>query len=194
MISIDIPIKDKKKPPTLAFPNRCVNCAKPKETTLGMTLNMGVQKRGQAVAMSLTIPMCNACAEKERSVAKVTLIPFLVSGAVIGLIVFVPVALIAPEGTSPQTLEFPLVIGGFAGLIAGVIGGSVVEFIVKILASPFYGKLVTRRPLTALSLFTEIDELVGISAKYSRETKIVHLTFENDDIAREFEKLNPREK
>lgn len=194
MISIDIPIKDKKKLPTLAFPNRCVHCAKPKETTLGMTLNMGAQKRGQAVAMSLTIPMCNACAEKERSVAKVTLIPFLVSGAVIGLIVFVPVALIAPEGTSPQTLGFPLVIGGFAGLIAGVIGGSVVEFIVKILASPFYGKLVTRRPLTALSLFTEIDELVGISAKYSRETKIVHLTFENDDIAREFEKLNPREK
>jgi uncharacterized membrane protein (DUF485 family) len=194
MISIDIPIKDNKNPPALAFPNRCVNCAKPKEIMLGITLNMGVQKRGQTVVMKLNAPMCNVCAKKERSIAMVTLIPFLISGLVIGLIVFFPVTLLAPEGTSSQTLGFPFVLGGFVGLIAGIIAGTVVEFFVKMLAIPFYGKLVTRRPLTVISLFAESDELVGISAKFSRETKTVQLTFENDDIAREFEKMNPREK
>lgn len=194
MISIDIPIKDKKNPPVLKFPDRCVNCGKPNETALGITLQMGVQKRSQAVTMKLDVPMCNACAEKERNIAKMTLVPFLIAGFLIGLMVFVPVALIAPEGTSTQTLGLPLVIGASAGLIAGLIGGSIIEILVKILAIPFYGKLVTRRPLTIFGLFTEGDELIGLSAKFTRETNIVHLTFENDDIAAEFKKLNSLER
>ena len=109
MISIDIPIKDKKNPPVLVFPDRCVNCGKRKETVLGITLQMGVQKRGQPVSMKLDVPMCNVCAEKERGIAKVTLVPFLIGGSLIGLIVFIPVALIAPEGTSTQTLALPWV-------------------------------------------------------------------------------------
>ncbi len=194
MISIDILVKDKKNPPVLVFPDRCVNCGKPKETTLGITLNMNVQKRGQTVTMQPSVPMCNLCAKKERSIVLVTLTPFFVAGFMIGLIVFAFVALISPQGTSTQTLGLPLVLGGFAGLIAGIIGGTVVEFFVKMLAAPFYGKLVNRRPLTVLGLFSESDDLVGISAKFSRETNTVHLTFENEDIAREFKKMNPSEK
>ena len=165
---INIPIHDLKQPPVFKFPERCVNCGKPKETTLGITLNMGVQKRIRSVTMQLTVPMCNACAEKERSVAKVTLIPFMIAGFVIGVIVFVPVAFIAPEGTSSQTLGFPLVLGGFAGLIAGIIGGTVVEFFVKMLAVPIYGKLLARRPLTIVGFLAESDELIGISARFLR--------------------------
>jgi hypothetical protein len=194
MISIDIPIKDKKNPTVPEFPDRCVNCGKSKETMLGITLQTGAQKRGQSVIMKLNIPMCHVCAEKERSIAKVTLIPFLIAAFVIGLIVFVPVLLIAPQGTSTQTLNLPWVIAGAAGLIAGLIGGSVVEFLVKMLAAPFYGKLVTRRPLTIFGLFTESDELIGISAKFLRETGTLHLTFENEEIAREFKKINSLER
>ena len=190
---INIPIQDLKKPPVLKFPERCVSCGKPKETTLGITLNMGVQNRSRAVTMQLTVPMCNACAEKERSVAKVTLIPFMIAGFVIGLIVFVPVALISPEGTMPQTIGFPLVLGGFAGLIAGIIGGTVVEFVVKMLAVPVYGKLLTRRPLTIAGFLAESDELIGISARFLRETKFVRLEFENEEIAYEFTHLNSLE-
>jgi hypothetical protein len=194
MISIDIPIRDKKNPPTLVFGDRCVNCGKPKETMMRITLEMGEQKRGQPVLMKLDVPMCNTCAERERGVAKVTLVPFLIGGFLIGLIVFIPVVLIAPDGTSTQTLSLPWVIGGIAGLIAGLIGGSLVEFLVKILAAPFYGRLVTRRPLTVFALLAGSDQLLGLSAKFSRTTGIVHLTFENDDVAREFKKLNPMER
>lgn len=194
MISIDIPIKDKKNPPVLEFPDHCVNCGKSKETRMGITLQTGVQKRGQSVVMKLDIPMCTVCADKERSIAKVTLIPFLLAGFLIGLVVFVPVVLIAPQGTSTQTLDLPWVIAGAASLIAGLIGGSVVEFFVRMLAIPFYGKLVTRRPLTILGLFIESDQLVGISAKFSRETSLLYLTFENEEIARAFKKINSLER
>jgi hypothetical protein len=194
MISIDVPIKDKKNPSVPVFPNRCVNCGKSQETMMGITLQMGEQKRGQSVVMKLNIPMCNSCAEKERSIAKVTLIPFVIAGILIGLIVFIPVLLIAPQGTSTQTLDLPWVIAGAAGLTAALIGGSMVEFFVKMLAVPFYGKLLTRRPLTIFGLFTESDELIGASAKFSREKNMLHLAFENDEVAREFKKLNSLER
>jgi hypothetical protein len=190
---INIPIHDLKKPPIFKFPERCVYCGKPKTEMLGITLNMGVQYHNQPVTLQLSVPMCKACADKERSVAKVTLIPFLVAGLIIGVIVFVPVMLIAPEGTTPQTLGFPFVLGGFAGLVVGIIGGTVVEFVVKMLAVPFYGKLVARRPLTIFGLFADTDELIGISARFLREKKLVHLEFENEEIAREFIQLNPLE-
>lgn len=194
MIFIDIPIRDKKNPPVLEFPDRCINCEKSKETMMGITLQTGAQKRGQSVVMKLNIPMCNVCADKERGIAKVTLIPFLIAGVLSGLIVFVPVVLIVPEGNSTQTMGLPWVLGSAAGLIAGLIGGSLVEFFVRMLAVPFYGKLVTRRSLTIFGLFTESDELIGISAKFFREKNMLHLAFENDDIASEFKKINSLER
>lgn len=155
---------------------------------------MGVQKRDRPVMLQMSVPMCKTCADRERSIAKVTLVPFLVAGFLMGVIVFVPVTLISPEGTTSQTISLPFVLGGFAGLVAGIIGGTVVEFFVKLLAVPFYGKLVTRRPLTVFGFFTETDLLIGLSAKFLREKKLVQLEFENDEIAREFVQLNPLEK
>ena len=190
---VQIPISDLKKPPVLKFPERCVNCGKPREELLGLTLNMGVQSRGQQVTLQMKVPMCKACADKERSIAKVTLIPFLVVGFIFGAIAFVPAMLLSPEGTTPQTLNFPFVFGGFVGLIVGMIVGTLAEMIVKTLAIPFYGRLVTRRPLTLVSFFSETDELIGVSAKFLRENKLVQIEFENEEIASEFIKLNPLE-
>jgi hypothetical protein len=53
--------------------------------------------------------------------------------------------------------------------------------------------LVARRPLTIFGLFANTDELIGISARFLREKKLVHLEFENEEIAREFIQLNPLE-
>ena len=155
-----------------------------------MSLNMGVQNRDKPVILDMKVPMCKACAEKERSIAKVTLIPFLVVGLIFGAIAFVPAMLLSPEGTTSQTLNFPFVFGGGVGLIVGILIGTIAEMIVKTLAVPFYGKLVTRRPLTIISFLSETDDLIGLSAKFLREKKLVQLEFENEDIAREFANLN----
>lgn len=190
---VQIAIPDLKKPSLLKFPERCVNCGKPKEETLGMSLNMGVQHRNKPVTLELKVLMCKVCADKERSVAKVTLVPFFVVGLIFGAIAFVPAMLIAPEGPTPETAGFPFVFGGGVGLVVGMIAGTIAEIIVKSLAVPFYGKLITRRPLTIVSFLAATDELIGISVKFLREKKLVQLEFENEEIAREFIQLNQSE-
>ncbi|MCL4269366.1 MAG: hypothetical protein KJZ72_07470 [Anaerolineales bacterium] len=190
---VQIAIPDLKKPPAVKFPERCVNCGKPKEEMLGMSLHMGVQHRNKPVTLELKVPVCKACADRERSVAKVTLIPFFVVGLIFGAIAFVPAMLIAPEGPTPETAGFPFVFGGGVGLVVGMIAGTIAEVIVKSLAVPFYGKLITRRPLTMVSFLAETDELIGVSVKFLREKKLVQLEFENEEIAREFIQLNQSE-
>ncbi len=190
---IQIPSRNLKKPHDLKFPQRCTNCGKAQEEILTLSLHTGSQVRNLPQVLAFKIPMCKACAEKERSIAKVTLVPFLVGGVIFGAIAFVPAAFIAPEGTTPQTLNFPFVFGGLVGLIVGMIFGTIVEVIVKMLATPFYGRTLTRRPLTIFSLFHATDEFVGISVKLLAEKKVIQFEFENEEIAREFAKLNQLE-
>ena len=194
MLTVDIPVMDSKKPPALKFPDRCVNCAKLKEAVLPMKLNMGVQKRGQMVMMDMPVPLCKVCEKKERRITNVTLVPFLIAGLLVGVIAFIPAWLFAPQGTTPQTLNFDLVVGGLAGLVAGVIGGTLVEFVLKFAFAPAYGQLLLKRPLTVLSLFNDSEDVIGLSVKFADGKKSLKLTFENDEIAREFAVLNPQEK
>ena len=194
MITIDVLIKDPKKPPKLTFPDRCVNCGKAKKTVLPLKLHMGVQKRGQMVLMDMPVPLCEVCEQKERRITMVTLVPFLIGGLLVGAVAFVPAWLIAPQGTTPQTMNFDLVFGGFIGLIAGIIGGTLVEFVLKFVFAPAYGQLLLKRPLTALSVFNDSEDVIGLSAKFADQKKSLTLTFENDEIAREFSELSPQEK
>lgn len=187
---VQIHISDLKKPPALKFPERCANCGKSKDEILGLSLNMGTQYRGKPVVLQMKVPMCKACADKERGIGKVTYIPFLIVGFIFGAIAFVPAMLVAPQGVDAQTVGFPLVVGGFAGLIVGSLVGTVAEIIVKSLSIPVYGKLVTRRPLTVLALFSDTDEMLGIFARFFRDKKMVQLEFENETIAQEFLQLN----
>ena len=191
MITVEIPITDRKKPPVLKFPDRCVHCRKPKHIVMPMKLNMGVQnKKGEGVLMDFPVPLCVECDAKERRITYVTLVPFVVVGLLLCGIVFVPVWLITPDGNTTQTLGFSISVGVMAGIIAGVIGGTVVEFILKLLFAPAYGQLLLKRPLTIFSLFNDSEDVIGLSARFTEKKRSLKLTFENDETAREFEKLN----
>jgi len=190
MLIVEVPITDKKKPPVLKFPDRCVNCGKPKHVVMPMKLDMGVQNRGQGVLMDFPVPLCAECEKKERRITNVTLLPFFIAGLLVCVIVFIPVWLLTPDGTTTQTLGFAPAVGAIVGLIAGVIGGSVVEFILKLMFAPAYGQLLLKRPLTIFSLFNDSEDVMGLSARFTEGKRSLKLTFENDEIAREFEKLN----
>lgn len=41
--------------------------------------------------------------------------------------------LISPQGTMTQTLAMPFVLGAAAGLVAGIVGGTLVEFVLKMI-------------------------------------------------------------
>lgn len=190
MLTVEVPIKDAKNPPKLNFPDRCVNCGKPKHVVLPIKLDMGVQTKKGGVLMDLPVPLCAECEKKERRVTNVTLVPFLIAGFIVGAIAFVPALLIAPEGTTPDTLNFPFVFGGFVGIVVGVIGGTIVEFVLKLLFAPVYGQLLLKRPLTIFSLFNDSEDVIGLSAKFTDRKKSLKVTFENDEMGKEFERLN----
>jgi hypothetical protein len=190
VLTVEIPIKDAKNPPKLNFADRCVNCGKPKHVVMPMKLNMGVEKRGRGVLMDFPVPLCAECEKKERRITYVTLVPFVIAGFIIGAIAFVPALLVAPEGVTPDTAGFPFVFGGFVGLVVGIIGGTVVEFVFKLLFAPVYGQLLLKRPLTIFSLFNDSEDVIGLSAKFTDKKKSLRVTFENDEIGKEFERLN----
>lgn len=193
MITIDIPIRDPKKPPKLTFPDRCVNCGKPKLRTWSVKLNTGAQKRGQMVQLEFDVPLCADCIAKENRIGNVTWIPFFLAGLLVCAVVFVPVWLLSPVGPTPQTYELPYVLGAAAGMVAGIIVGTLVEFGLKLLLTPAYGKLLLQRPLTILSVLSDSENLIGISTRFAENRKILKLTFENDEIGREFIAMNPQE-
>ena len=190
MLTIDIPIIDPKKPPALKFPERCVNCGKPKVREFHVKLNTGAQKRGQIVQLEMSVPLCVDCAKKEDRIANVTWIPFFSVGLLACIVAFVPVWLISPQGTTTQTLAMPYVLAAAAGLFAGIVGGTLVEFVLKLLFAPAYGQLLLKRPLTILSVFNDSEDMIGLSAKFTDGRKFLKLTFENDEIAKDFERLN----
>ena len=193
MVTVDIPVKDPKRPPKLIFPDRCVNCGKPKAKTTPVKLNTGAKRRGQMLQLEMDVPLCADCSAKENRIGNVTWIPFFIVGLLICGIVFVPVWLISPEGTTPQTYALPYVLGAFVGMIAGILVGTLVEFILKMVFAPAYGKLLLKRPLTVLSVLNDSEDLVGLSTRFTEGKKILKLIFENDEIAREFIALNAQE-
>jgi hypothetical protein len=193
MITVDIPIKDTKKPPKLTLPERCVHCGRPGSKTVPVRLNTGAQKRGQIIQLEMDVPLCAECAAKENHIANVTWIPFFVAGVLTSIIVFIPVSLMSPEGTTPQTYAFPFVLGAFVGMIAGIVVGTLLELVLRMLLTPAYGTLLLKRPLTALSIFNDSEDLLGLSTRLTKDKKTVKLIFENDEIAREFISLNPQE-
>lgn len=194
MLTVDIPVKDPKKPPSLTFPDRCVNCGKPKTRTWQIKPSTGAQVRGQMVQLELDVPMCADCSSKEDRIGNVTWLPFFIVGFIACVVVFIPVALITPEGGNTTTVMFPFVLGAFIGLIAGMIAGTLVEFVLKLLLAPVYGRLLLKRPLTAFSVLNDSDNLIGFSTRFADNRKRLKITFENDEIAREFIALNPQEK
>ena len=74
MLIVELPIKDPRKPPKLNFPERCVNCGKPKTRTWPLKLNTGAQKRGQMVQLAFEVPMCAECSAKENKIPKMHLL------------------------------------------------------------------------------------------------------------------------
>ena len=142
----------------------------------------------------MSVPLCAECAKKEDRIANLTWLPFFIVGLLACEVAFIPVWLFSPEGTSTQTLAMPYVFGATAGLVAGLVVGTLAEFILKILFAPAYGQLLLKRPLTVLAVFNDLENVIGLSVKFTDKKESLILTFENDEVAREFEKLNLAEK
>jgi hypothetical protein len=93
------------------------------------------------------------------------------TGLLTWVIVFIPVWLFSPEGTTSQTDEFPYVLGAFVGMIAGILVGTLVEFVLKMLLAPNYGRLLVKRPLTVFSVFNDSEDLIALSLRFGENKR-----------------------
>ncbi|MBS4062622.1 MAG: hypothetical protein KG029_19660, partial [Bacteroidetes bacterium] len=74
--------------------------------------------------------------------------------------------------------------------VSAVVGGTIVEFVLKLLAAPYFGKLLTSRPPTIIALGRDQHDIVGLRAQLNPDKSALTLTFEREEMAKEFAALN----
>ena len=188
--------------PPLTFPSRCVGCGGPHETESTLLVARQVMReRGRrakpqqkTVTFKYAVPHCARCARATKAVFLAALIPCLLGLLVVGGAVFVVVTVGAwrlglDEGGRPEH-QPSLVLGAFAGLVAGIAGGFVFEVVGRLLLLPFFGRSLWRAPLLAPQFITDADYVAGLTATPSRDARELRLTFSRDEAAADFAALN----
>jgi hypothetical protein len=196
-ISYNVPIPDGFAP-ELTFPKRCVSCAQPAETTSRLLIvkNMARRKgRGgqKTVRIQFDVPHCAACARSTKAVFLAGLIPFAIGFLLAGGIAFVVVgwwaAVSGLDDAGKPANANSLVLGAAAGLFGGIGGGFFLELVARALLLPIMGGALLRAPLLVPSFFTDSDYIAGLNARPNADFTLT-LTFQNAEIAREFEAAN----
>jgi hypothetical protein len=181
---------------TLVFPQRCVCCGAAKETesTLALTRVVTRGSRQEPYTLKYQIPHCARCARSTKSVFLAGCIPFVLGLLLVGIGVFLLVAFGAAlwgldDYGKPHNSN-SLVLGAAAGLFAGIAGGFLFELLARLLLLPLLGTGLWSAPLLAFQLLTDSDYVAGVKGRLESDGLNIHLTFLNDDIAREFASLN----
>lgn len=200
MQNLAIPIQSTRQLPKFVFPERCVNCGQPKAGTRGIMFDISPESSKKAATLSLEPPLCQACIQLENRLEWFSLLPFTISALLLAVVSFFVLWLvIVPllpvwdwlgiySKTTIGGYSFTLAAAG--ALVTALVGGTMLEFGLKILAAPYFGKLIISRPPTLLALLSDSHDIVGLRAKWNASQKTLSLTFERDDLAHEFARLN----
>lgn len=79
--------------------------------------------------------------------------------------------MIFPEGTTLQTDACPYVFAAFVGMIARMLVGRFVEFLLKLIFARGDGKLLLKSALAVFSRFNDSEELIGLSTRFGNNKK-----------------------
>ena len=198
MYTLTVPIKSPRQLPKLVFPERCLKCEKPKAGTRAIQFDVSKSDK-KSVMLEFEPPLCKDCIELENRLEWFSLLPFTISAflsAVLGfLLLFFVILPLLPFwdflGINDRQGRVVLFVLSCAGaLVSAVVGGTVFEFILKLLAAPYFGKLIITRPPTILALMHDLHDIVGLRAQLTPDKKILTLTFEHEEMAKEFAALN----
>lgn len=196
--TLTVPIKSPRQLPRLVFPERCLNCGKPKAGTRAIHFDVSKAEK-KSVMLEFEPPLCKDCIELENRLEWFSLLPFTISAllsALVGfLVLFFIILPLLPIwdifGISDRQGGMVLFVLSAAGaLLSAVVGGTVVEFVLKLLAAPYFGKLITSRPPTILALGRDQHDIVGLRAQLTPDKSTLTLTFELEEMAKEFAALN----
>ena len=143
-------------------------------------------------------PLCRECIELENKMEWFSLLPFTISALLFAVAGFIFLFFFLPLlpiwnflGIDDRlTGESVFVLSGAGALVAAVAGGTMVEFALKLLAAPYFGKLIISRPPTIIALTRDLHDVVGLRAQLTGDKKTLTLTFEHEEMAKEFAALN----
>jgi hypothetical protein len=197
MYTLTVPIKSRRQLPKLVFPEQCVHCGKPPARTREIDFDMS-KSENRSVLLKLKPSLCQNCIELEGKLEWFSLLPFALSAFVFAVVAFLVLFfLVMPLVpwywviTDEQLVGYAIFIFSGAGaLAAAVLGGTALEFFLRLLARPFFGDVLARRPLTLFSLKHDLHDIVGMRAQVSGDKTILTLSFEREDFARAFAALN----
>jgi len=200
MQTLNIPIKSSRQIPKLVFPERCLKCGQPKAGTRGISLDISPESSKKATTLELEPPLCRECIQLENRLEWFSLLPFTISAfllaAVSFLLLWLVILPILPVWdwlgifSRMDIGRYSFILAGAGALFTAIVGGTIVELGLRILAVPYFGSLILTRPLTLLALFGDSHDIVGLRAKWNAKQKTLTLTFERDDMAGEFAALN----
>lgn len=198
MHTLTVPIASARQLPKLVFPERCLKCGKPKAGTRKIAFDMNAASRKKSIMLEIEPPLCRECLELENKMEWFSLLPFTISALLFAVVGFIFLFFFLPLlpiwnflGIDDRlTGESVFVLSGAGALIAAVAGGTMVEFALKLLAAPYFGKLIVSRPPTIIALSRDLHDVVGLRAQLTSDKKTLTLTFEHEEMAKEFAALN----
>ena len=198
MYTLTVPIASARQLPKLVFPERCLNCGKPKAGTRKIAFDMNAASRKKSIMLEIEPPLCRECIELENKMEWFSLLPFTISALIFAVVGFIFLFFFLPLlpvwnflGIDDRlTGESVFVLSGAGALVAAVAGGTMVEFALKLLAAPYFGKLIVSRPPTIIALSRDLHDVVGLRAQLTGDKKTLTLTFEHEEMAKEFAALN----
>ena len=198
MYTLTVPIASARQLPKLVFPERCLKCGKPKAGTRKIALDMNATFKKKSIMLEIEPPLCRECIELENKMEWFSLLPFTISALIFAVVGFIFLFFFLPLlpvwnflGIDDRlTGESVFVLSGAGALVAAVAGGTMVEFALKLLAAPYFGKLIISRPPTIIALTRDLHDVVGLRAQLTGDKKTLTLTFEHEEMAKEFAALN----
>lgn len=183
-------------PENIRFPERCVCCGAPRQadSTLVASRLVMRKQRQEPVTLRYAVPHCDRCHRGTKSVFLAGLLPFLagfilLGGAAFVLAAFYASALGIDRNSVPGSAN-SLVVGGAAGMIVGLISAFLFEGAARLLLLPVFGQALWQAPMLMTQFIQDADYVAGLRGKLDPEAKHLLLTFNNDELAAEFARVN----
>lgn len=184
----------------LIFPDRCVNCSKPKEAETVVKVSRLIQEKRSQVnrSASLQVPLCFRCKRTDQRIFLFSLGMFVLGLVGAGVACFLllrvgdtRLGIMSSLGANTNTNPGAgILIILYISFIVGVGGGFLLEAILKALLIPFVGKALYNAPIMAIQLLGDVQYTVGLQARLSKDAESIQLRFYNDNVARDFGALN----
>lgn len=184
------------------FPAMCLCCGRAAEVERKLSVSRLVA-RGQGqetVQKQYAVQLCGRCARADSRVAVLSWGSVLLGMVLITVGTFV--ALLFAQGVLYRSginlgvgevineRGNDLILFGFIAFIVGVIGGGVVEALVKVLGIPFFGRTLLWAPFALTQIFSDTSYVAGLTGALSKDGRQVHLRFFNPGVAQAFAREN----